>query len=91
MTNSLKVKNTENVSQAVRSDGVEITVDLPLCISAGPCAAIAQKTFTLRDGDAKAVIIDPDGDNFQDILDAAKSCPVKAIILKDKTGKQIFP
>lgn len=86
-----KVKTTAKFSKGTRADGTEITVDLPACIAAGTCAAIAQKTFVLRDEDAKAIVVDPDGDNYQDILDAAKSCPVKAIILKNKTGKQIFP
>lgn len=90
MTNK-KIITTDKYSKAVRSDGVEVSVDLPLCIAAGTCAAIAQKTFLLREEDAKAIILDPDGDRYDDVLDAAKSCPVKAIFLKNNKGKQVFP
>jgi molecular chaperone DnaJ len=40
----------------------------------------------------KAVVVSETGDKFESILDAAKTCPTKAIIIIDRyTGKQIFP
>lgn len=85
------VTNTEEKSEAVRSDGYTITVDLSKCISAGPCSIAAPLTFFLRDSDGKAIISDPDGDDMDKINEAARSCPVLAIFIKDKTGKQLFP
>jgi len=86
-----KVTTTESKSEAVRKDSHTITVDLDKCISAGPCSIAAPLTFLLRDSDGKAIISDPDGDTLDAVMEAARSCPVLAIIIKDKTGKQLFP
>lgn len=85
------VINTEEKSEAIRSDGYTITVDLSTCIAAGPCSIAAPHTFILRDSDGKATISDPDGDSIESIKDAARSCPVFAIKIKDKNNNQIFP
>jgi len=86
-----KVLTTEEKSEATRKDGYTITVDLNQCIAAGPCSISAPLTFLLRDTDGKAIIIDPDGDDFESIREAARSCPVLAIAIRDKNGKQLFP
>lgn len=85
------VTTTESTSEATRQDGHTITVDLDKCISAGPCSIAAPLTFLLRDSDGKAIISDPDGDTFDAVMEAARSCPILAIIIKDKSGKQLFP
>lgn len=85
------ITTTDSQSEAVRKDGVTITVDLDKCISAGPCSIAAPLTFLLRDSDGKAIISDPDGDPLESVMEAARSCPVLAIIIKDKLGTQIFP
>ncbi|KKT40336.1 hypothetical protein A3K29_02990 [Candidatus Collierbacteria bacterium RIFOXYB2_FULL_46_14] len=87
----VQVNNTEDKSEAVRQDGYTITVDLDKCISAGPCSIVAPLTFYLRDSDGKALILDPDGDSLEKVKEAARSCPILAIFIKDKNGKQIFP
>jgi len=86
-----KVITTDSQSEATRTDGHTITVDLDKCISAGPCSIAAPLTFLLRDSDGKAIITDPDGDTLEAVMEAARSCPILAIIIKDKTGLQIFP
>lgn len=86
-----KVITTDSKSEATRTDGYHLTVDLDKCISAGPCSIAAPLTFLLRDSDGKAIISDPDGDPLEAVLEAARSCPILAIIIKDKTGKQLFP
>ena len=68
----------------------KITVDRPLCIGAASCVVIAPKVFAL-DSENKAIVLDPQGHDEQTILDAARSCPVAAIILHDKAGNQIWP
>lgn len=70
---------------------ITVTVDKDLCIGAASCVAVAPKTFLL-DNEAKAIILDTAIDDTQEnIMDAAKSCPVAAIIIHDESGKQIFP
>ena len=69
---------------------MKVKVDRSLCIGAGTCSVIAPEVFEL-DGGLKAVVKDPNGAPEDKIIDAAKSCPVLAIILEDGDGKQIFP
>ena len=68
---------------------MKITIDRDLCIGAGTCTVVAPKTFYLDD-ELKAVVKDPEGDNKDTIIEAAKVCPVFAIILEED-GKQIYP
>jgi ferredoxin len=68
----------------------KIVINRDLCIGVASCVAVADKTFKL-DTEAKAIVIDPMATDDQTIIAAAQSCPVQAIILIDKTGKQIFP
>ncbi len=69
----------------------KITVDRNLCIGAGSCVAVAPQTFAL-DNEAKAIVLDTasqEDDNT--VLESAKACPVAAIILHDRSGKQVYP
>lgn len=81
----------------------DIKIDRGLCIGVGTCVVLAPNTFELDD-ELIAVLKNqkkvsrrrsPDligeGDSDGDILTAAKSCPVLAIILEDENGKQIYP
>ena len=88
MDNNLDPKNP---SGPVKIKQLKITVDRNLCIGAATCIAIAGKTFAL-DNEAKAVIIKTaDQEEEQTIIDAAKACPVAAIIIEDEKGNKIFP
>ncbi len=69
---------------------MKIKIDRSLCIGAGTCSVIAPEVFEL-DAELKATVKDPNGAPEDKIIDAAKSCPVLAIILEDDDGKQIFP
>lgn len=69
----------------------KIVVDRNLCIGAATCVAVAPKAFQL-DNEAKAIILPSVGEESeQTIIDAAKSCPVAAIIVSDAAGKQLYP
>lgn len=68
---------------------MKITVDKDLCIGAGTCTVVAPKTFYLDD-ELKAVVGNSKGDNKDTIIEAAKVCPVFAVILEED-GKQIYP
>lgn len=69
----------------------KITVDRNLCIGAGSCVAVAPLAFAL-DNEAKAIVLESaNQEDDNTVLEAAKACPVAAIILHDETGKQVFP
>lgn len=66
-------------------------IDRDLCIGAATCVALAPKAWALDD-EAKAIIIDTVEEESDDALfDAAKGCPVMAIIIEDENGKQVYP
>lgn len=87
---------------------LRVKVDRALCIGAASCVAIAPNTFEL-DSEGKAVIKKKDGTTTSDltsyndiadeptnILNAAKSCPVNAIVIEEvdeagKVVKQVWP
>lgn len=70
---------------------LKIKILRDVCIGAATCVAVASKVFAL-DNEAKAILLPTAGEeNDQTILDAAKSCPVAAIVLTDETGKQVYP
>ncbi len=68
----------------------KVYVDRDLCIGAASCVAVAPGVFEL-DGENKAVVRDPKGEDDETILLAAQSCPTKAIIVYDEEGNQIYP
>lgn len=89
--NDQNLKDPQNPSGPVQVRNLKFHVDRDLCIGAATCVAIAPKTFVL-DSEAKAIILatlDQDTDNV--IIDAAKGCPVAAIIIEDLNGNKIFP
>lgn len=66
-------------------------IDQDLCIGAATCIAIAPKAWALND-EAKAIILDTaDTETDETLIEAAKACPVMAIIITDENGQQIFP
>lgn len=86
-----KLKDPTLPSGPVTVRNLTVTVDRDLCIGAATCVAIAPKTFVM-DSDAKAVIIDTIAEDPDDvIIDAARGCPVAAIIITDETGAKVFP
>lgn len=66
-------------------------IDQNLCIGAATCIAVAPKAWALDD-EAKAIILPTALEETDEtLLEAAKSCPVMAIIITDLHGKQVFP
>lgn len=66
-------------------------IDRNLCIGAATCVALAPKAWALDD-EAKAIILDTAAEETDEaLLEAAKGCPVMAIIITDENGKQIYP
>jgi len=73
-----------------RDDGLEVIVDQELCIGAASCLAVARSAFDLDDKQ-KAYLTDINSVDKDTIIQAAASCPVDAIIIKDDKGEQIYP
>jgi ferredoxin len=68
----------------------QIRVDRELCSGYAECAAIAPEVFRLGN-DNVSMVIDPEGVDDETILDAARACPVDAIILLDEYDEQVWP
>ncbi|MGW1077328.1 ferredoxin [Streptomyces sp. NPDC002537] len=67
-----------------------VTVDRAVCIGASVCANYAPGHFELRDGKshARAATADPD----DALLDAAETCPVSAVTVRDSgSGALLAP
>ena len=68
---------------------IRIEVDRDLCIGSGDCVDSAPAVFDLDD-DGKAVVLDPDGAPTDEVVDAARNCPVTAIFVTGEGG-DIYP
>ncbi len=87
----MKPKDPKNPSGPVKVGKLLVNVDRDLCIGAATCVAVATKTFTL-DQEAKAIVLDTaEEDTEETIIEAAKVCPVVAIIIENEKGERIFP
>ena len=68
---------------------LKICIDREQCIGDGICVNEAPKTFELDD-EQKAFVIDGPGDELEDILEAARCCPLDIISVEDAvTGKNL--
>lgn len=66
-----------------------IEIDESKCISCGTCVALAPKTFEL-DKKLMSVVKPGPNDSAKVIIEAAQSCAVEAITIKEKkTGKKL--
>ena len=89
--------STTNIRKkiAVEKSRFKIIVEPSLCMAFGSCEILAPNVFHIETNkmiNPKAVVISETADKFESILDAAKTCPTKAIIIIDRyTDKQIFP
>lgn len=81
--------NDPKVKRKIRN--LTMKIDRDVCIGAATCVAIAPKAWTLDD-EAKAIILDTaQSHTDEELINAAKSCPVMAITITDDNGKQVFP
>ena len=65
----------------------KIRIDRSLCTGYGECIGIAP---ALGD-DRVSFVLDPEGNDDELILDAARACPVDAITLIDEFDDQVWP
>lgn len=86
---------TQHISIEPIQSRYQIIVEPSLCLAFGSCETLAPNVFVVekdRRFNPKAIIKSETGADFETILDAAKTCPTKAIIIIDRlTGHQIYP
>lgn len=90
-----KTFDLQNEFTPIIQSRYRIIVEPSLCLAFGSCEVLAPKVFVVekdRQFNPKAVVISETAEDFETILDAAKTCPTKAIIIIDRyTGNHIFP
>lgn len=62
---------------------LSIGVDRDTCIGSGMCTVYAPATFT-QDDEAKAVVVDPAGDDPEAVRTAVEGCPTHALTLIER-------
>jgi len=91
------IENTTTIRRTItiEKSRFKIIVEPSLCMAFGSCEILAPNVFHVETNkiiNPKAVVVSETGDNFESILNAAQTCPTKAIIIIDRyTGNQIFP
>lgn len=80
----------ETIPQPQKRKIARIEVDRNLCIGATTCVAVSPEVFEMDD-ENKAIVKNPTGDTDENIIEAARACPVAAIFLYDDAGNQIYP
>ena len=92
---SQKSKITATNTLDIPKGRYQIIVEPSLCLAFGSCETLAPKVFVVEKDkpiNPKAVVISETGTDFETILDAAKTCPTKAIIIIDRySGERIYP
>lgn len=87
----MKPKDPKNPSGPVMVGDLKVRVYRDLCIGSGTCHAIASKAYNLDD-ESKSIIIDTaDQESENAIIEAAKGCPVAAIIIERANGTKVYP
>ena len=95
--NNENIENTTTIRRTItiEKSRFKIIVEPSLCMAFGSCEILAPNVFHVETNkiiNPKAVVVSETGDNFESILNAAQTCPTKAIIIIDRyTGNQIFP
>lgn len=77
------------VTELSQANRIRVEVDRDLCIGSGDCVATEPDVFELDD-EGKAVVIDADAAPVDDVVEAARNCPVTAIFVIGEDG-DIYP
>jgi len=88
-------KNHQNNQSKAFDHNLSVDVDESLCIGCCSCETIAPKVFAvdkLKMINPKSHVHNQYGASYEKIMDAAETCPTKAIQVGErKSGKKIFP
>ena len=84
----------------INERNIDVNIEKESCMGVGSCVSIAPQVFKIDEASLKSSfmayapleVLDKKGASNQTILEAAQSCPYKAIIVEDKdSNEQIFP
>jgi len=91
---SEKSNKTDTIN-VEREIPISVNVDPAKCIACCSCETIAPSVFRVEKNvnvNPKSRVINEQGANSEKVLDAAQTCPTKAITVSDKeTCKQLYP
>ena len=98
----IRSKGLGNVSKisGINDINIDVNIEKEACLGVGSCVAIAPQVLKIDEASLKSSfmayapleVLDKKGASNQTILEAAQSCPYKAIIVEDKdSNEQIFP
>ncbi len=89
------VKKDFKKQESIRTHDLSVNVDKSLCIGCCSCETIAPNVFAvdkLKHINPKSSVHNPYGASENKIMDAAETCPTKAILIDDKNSKRrIYP
>jgi curved DNA-binding protein CbpA len=93
---NFQIQDTSNINNLdIPKSQYQIIVEPSLCLAFGSCETLAPKVFVVEKNkriNPKAIVKSETGANIETILDAAKTCPTKAIIIIDRySGERIYP
>lgn len=69
---------------------MKVVINQEECIGCGSCQAMNDKLFKLNE-DLKSEYIGGDLAKLEEVMEAARVCPVMAISIFDDEGKRIYP
>ena len=102
---AIPVKRSKGLGNFSKVSGINeknigVEIEKEACMGVGSCVAIAPQVFKIDEASLKSSfmsyapleLVDEKGASNQTILEAAQSCPYKAIIIQDKDKEErIFP
>ena len=95
--NNLNSGHSKSSNEGTRKNDIDLSVmvDPSLCIGCCSCESIAPSVFTvdkLSKMNPKSRVYDEHGASNKKIINAAETCPTKAILVNSKNdGERIFP
>lgn len=60
----------------------KVSVNKDVCIRSTMCIHVAPETFA-QDEEGYTIVIDSEGNEYEDLLEAAEGCPVSAITIEE--------
>ena len=93
--NSPPKEEFEKAKEPKKQPNLFVDVDPSLCIACCSCETIAPDVFRIdkiTHMNPKSKVINPKGASFNKIMNAAETCPTKAIIVENKDlNKRLYP
>jgi ferredoxin len=80
-----------NDSQEKNISGLVIKIDRTTCIATKNCIKVAPDVFELDDENISSFVEPVDDIGKERLIEACAVCPVNALYVLDKEGKQLVP